>query len=434
MIRFNIMISALCITAAFAGLSGCKKNAPEPAPEAPAPEAQTTANNDAKPDIPNGAANAAAAEAPAPRQNVDAKPQSAVVQAPLPEPVFDEQSLANARVRAETKQKSLPCPKGAKFKDGLCVCPEASGLDAERKKCNLKPKAYPLFSEDFRCVPNFWECFQTVMCVNPNGCHTADGMHYGPYYSGAYIVGGVDTSIASFIGSECVLDRTDGIPLFSARTEPNSDFACDRDFCPCAAETCILGEICKGGKCSPDNSPLPQLNDENSMEVEADSLPEYIAGMPDRTFDTFKCSGGKLYCHGKGMPPMVSPGDDYRCKVVASLPGIHRSGLMAWVCDSSECPCDKTKCREGDVCMNGECHHPECHGEGMPVMTPPLSRDLYDYECREVASLPGTKKPGLMAWVCQNTHGCSCSEKHCLNGGACCKEGEVCVDGACYKP
>ena len=410
---------ALCCLAALSGLSGCKKD--PPAQEAPA--------------VSESAQAADKTEVSAPTPNAEGSDKPEVEKTPVPIPAFNEESLARARSRASAKREKMPCPKGAKFKDGMCVCPAASGKDAERKKCMLEPKAYPLFSSDFECVPNFWECYQTVMCTNPEGCHTADGMHYGPYYEYGYIVGGVDTSVESY-GSTygtCVLDRTDGIPLFSVRPDNNSDFACDQDFCPCASDTCILGEVCKAGACVADSSPLPELNDGNSEDVAADSLPKYIDGMPEKTFNVIKCVGGKHYCHSAGFKPMLRPGDDYDCVTVASLPGIHRTGLKAWLCNGKDCPCDNTKCNVREVCIDGACHKPECHGEGQPAMTPP-ARNAEDYTCREVASIPGTRRPGLMAWVCDNRYGCLCSDLLPMEGGTKCKEGEICVDEKCYKP
>jgi hypothetical protein len=344
------LLVSVSVLAVFLGLSGCRKDTPAPVtPEATeavkdvqANDAQQPANSD---------------------DNAGTDVQAQAIPTPPPMPDFNEESLAKAKARAEARYKKMPCPKGAKFKDGTCVCPAANGIDAERKKCALKPKAYPLFSSDFKCVPNFWECFQTVMCVNPNGCHTADGLHYGPYYEEGYIVGGVDTAVTAYNrwdgdAAICVLDRTDGIPLFSARPGNDVDFACDEEFCPCASDTCILGELCKAGACIPDNSPLPVLDDSNSANVFADSLPLYIDGMPDKTFDTTRCKGGRLYCHGVGMRPVLKPHESYKCAPVASLPGLNRSGLMAWVCDDDECPCGDTKCHSDEVCTEGTCYKP----------------------------------------------------------------------------
>ena len=437
-------ILAICIA-----ISGCKKTESETQnldadKVAPAEQGSNNATDKLAPAEQDNNAADKQAETPESDAKPDVEPPAApkeeMAAAPLPMPAFNAESLAKARARADAKRSALPCPKGAKLTNGLCVCPAASGTDADGKKCKLKPKAYPLFSNDFKCVPNFWECQQTVMCVNPKGCHTADGLHYGNYYTRAYIVGGVDTSITSFDqwnneASVCVLDRTDGIPLFTARPANDSDFACDQEFCPCGTDTCLLGELCKTGACGTDNSPLPTLNSENSAEIATDSLPLYLKQHESTFFDVDNCPGGKMYCHSAGMPAIPSPGEDYSCQNVASLPGIQRSGLMAWVCTNDKgCACENEKCDEGSVCINGACHKPECHGEGMPALTPPLSRDIEDYKCIEVNSLPGNKRPGLMAWVCQNTHGCSCSEEHCLSGGACCKEGEACIDGKCYKP
>lgn len=416
---FPTLIPLLCCLATCTAFLGCQKekNAASPAPSIP--ETVQSDSNNVK-ETPN------AEESGTP----SALPNDAaeVPSAPPEMPAFNEDSLAKARARAASKRENLPCPKGAKFQNGTCICPAAKGKDGERKDCVLKPQAFPLFSKDFECVPNFWECFQSVMCMNPEGCHTADGIHYGPYYEAGYIVGGVDTSVDTHRGygsGVCVLDRTDGIPLFSARKDNHSDFACDQEFCPCASDTCILGEICQNGQCMPDNSPLPALTASNSKDIEADSLPKYLDEIPEKTFDTDSCPGGKRYCHAAGTKPMMIPNDDYRCETVASLPNVHRSGLLAWVCQSEACACGDTRCKEGDACMDGVCHHPECHGDSQPAVEPPS--DMMNYACEDVASLPGIKKPGLMAWVCQSRYRCECGNTEC-------KLGEACINGKCHKP
>ena len=264
--------------------------------------------------------------------------------------------MTAAQARAKAKFHTPICPEGAKLEGDRCFCQATSGENPEGK-CNLATIAVQESGKGFKCVPNFWECFQSVMCTLPEGCTAPDGRYYGPYYTHSVTPGGIVVSEETpYASGECVLDRTDGLQLFSKLSDKSGNFACDEDFCACGNTTCIRTELCLAGACQPDNSQIPELTPSNRSELEADSLPLYIDGMPPFVFDPYKCEGGKIYCHGKDNPPMVRPHEDFECKTVKSLPGFEdRKSLKAWVCPFDECACKANKCTKDQICFNGNC-------------------------------------------------------------------------------
>ena len=355
--KHNLAIAALCI--ALFGLSGCKKPSEEAKDTSTKPEALLDANaaagtqDDAKP-----ADDAKPDEGSKPEADA-AQPEDGSKDTAADDEADADHGMAAAQERSKLKFHTPVCPEGAKQKGDKCICPGASGKGAEGK-CKLKPLEVPQSGKGFKCVPDMWECRHSVMCTLPEGCTSPDGRYYGPYYTDPVTVGGIVVSPETDKPfGECVLDRTDGLKLFSELgADKAGDFACDQEFCACANTTCIRTELCLGGKCQPDTSKLPELTPENRAALFADSLPIYIDGMPPFVFDTFTCPGGKLYCHGLDNPPMLKPEDgDFECQTVKSLPGFESGkSLKAWVCPyEDKCKCGSESCEQNQICYNGKC-------------------------------------------------------------------------------
>lgn len=281
--------------------------------------------------------------------------------------------LTNAQKRFAQKYNDQICPAGANKVDGKCQCPAAEGKGAEGP-CHLKPEFVTQSGKDFKCIPNFWECMQTVMCINPDGCDAPDGRHFGPNYEGSYIRAGVDTILESGPGGECVIQRTDDIKPYSQFRDQNGEFPkiesfiCDLPYCTCSGTvrcnddktcsrnetTCILGEICRSGKCEIDNTPDPVLTENNRTEIDTNSLPYYF-DVPKYMFDYISCPGGAIMCKGRDNAGLKKPSEgNYQCKSVKSLPGYpEKSSLKAWVCEVESCPCGERICQKGQVCADG---------------------------------------------------------------------------------
>ncbi len=279
--------------------------------------------------------------------------------------------LTQAQKRFEQKYNNQICPAGANKVDGKCQCPATEGKGPEGP-CQLKAEFVTQSGKDFKCIPNFWECTQTVMCIHPDGCDSPDGRHFGPNYEGSYIRGGVDTILESDIHGECVLDRTDNIKPYSQlltdRESPKEEFICDLPYCTCSGPvrcsddktctrdemTCILGEVCQAGKCKADSSPAPVLTENNRTEIDTNSLP-YHFDVPKYMYDYISCPNGAIMCKGKDNPGMKKPPEGgYQCKTVKSLPGYEgKQSLKAWVCEAESCPCGERICQKGQVCADG---------------------------------------------------------------------------------
>ena len=110
-----------------------------------------------------------------------------------------------------------------------------------------------------------------------------------------------------------------------------------------------------------DDSPMPVLNDDNSMALEVDSLPFYMeAKLPEKVFDVYKCTGGKVVCRGLDNAPIVKPGDGFECHSIESMPGVQGfepgKSIKAWVCPFEDgCSCGAVKCKKDESCYNDQC-------------------------------------------------------------------------------
>ena len=388
-------------------------------------------------------------------------------------------------------EKSDICPaKANKTGDGVCSC-YYGGYDTQNSipdiyKDSLRADSSDVLGSDFECTitPSGSDCdFGTAaVCTKIRGCTTLDGRWYPALAKAAfsfhdgvrgsqlgeskergllanrntsrsdhyYVPGGMDITLESAsVQGDCVLDRTDGIPLFSAQDKPAQPFACDRPSCPCGTLTCRNGQICRDDKCTFDTLQPIALNDSNShfeyydtnwqgghvdiydiiedihKQCKETKSPNCTFDIPDddneegtkfgiRVFDAEKCNGGKRYCHGKDNFPMLIPKNakGYVCLDVAEFPDYKSDlPLKAWTCTLEEgCECGGKKCPQNAACVDETCL---C---GKDIITPDAQCSLY---CTNEA-------------CSRNGIGIRCTEKSCACGSTQCTQGEICRNGQCY--
>ncbi|MBQ9816966.1 MAG: hypothetical protein IJM59_05805 [Proteobacteria bacterium] len=269
-----------------------------------------------------------------------------------------------------------------------------------------------------------------------------------------YVPGGMDTTLETVaIFGDCVLDRTDGIPLFSENTDARDNYACDRQICPCGTTSCSNGDLCKDGKCTMDMQKPIVLNDSNSIyeyfysdyttagggcwgkvpdiyhqlfntcEETVDDyctfdIPdedrEYGADFGLRSYDAEACKGGKRYCHGRGNFPMTAPKDaaGYVCKTIYEMPGYKsKDPLKAWICDKEDgCICGGKSCAIGGACIDEKCY---CGTEILPD----------HYKCEDYCEDDK---------CAHKKYGIQCHDESCACGQDTCNKGDFCRNGQCF--
>ncbi len=450
-------------------LSSCSKKAPEPAQESKPAESAVEAPkaDDAAANPPSEAIAQNPENAPKGKVNLNILP---------PKPRHADSEI---------------CPqKAVKTSNNMCTCYYGGYGEDEPKPGQITA---PLQEDESRVLGREFQCtvdsgtdscdaITAAVCNKIQGCMTIDGRWY-PALSKAtsinhyrhlnqlptksavpdilayhltsksdpyYVPGGMDITLESRSEyGDCVLDRTDDIPLFSTSPSPAQPFACDRPTCICGAQTCRNGQICRDDKCTFDTLQPIALNDSNShfeyydtnwqgghvdiydiiedihKQCKETKSPNCTFDIPDddneegtkfgiRVFDAEKCNGGKRYCHGKDNFPMLIPKNakGYACLDVAEFPDYKSDlPLKAWTCTLEEgCECGGKKCPQNAACVDETCL---C---GKDIITPDAQCSLY---CTNEA-------------CSRNGIGIRCTEKSCACGSTQCAQGEICRDGQCY--
>ena len=411
---------------------------------------------------------AAFAAAGCSKKPAETKPEAADAPQPSAEAAAENTEAGVNYAPAPVITKTDACPEGAfKTKDGVCSCfygMSKTEQDGRHAYGDLKPDGSDVLGASFKCADIACDSsgfmLPETICPNIRGCMAADGRWY-PGLANAtiktqdyYVPGGMDTTLETVSEyGDCVLDRTDGIPLYSAKPDAKDSFACDRQSCACGTQTCHNGDICKDGKCTKDKQEPIELNDSNSI-FEYHYSDYTIAGagcwgkvvdtyhelynqceqtgdayctlnVPEeekvdgadfglRTIDAKTCKGGKRYCHGRGNFPMPAPkaANGYECQTIYDIPGFQsKDQLKAWTCAEEDgCKCGDKVCPKNAACIDEACL---CGSETIPE----------NYSCSEYC---------IDEKCTQKKHGIRCDTPSCACGQNTCQNGDFCRDGQCF--
>lgn len=329
------------------------------------------------------------------------------------------------------------CPKGAfKTSDGVCSCFYGSVKTEKWGKHQygvLKPDGSESLGKEFRCT-RLIEGDTGPYCENIKGCRTLDGRIYPALEVNRewyYVPGGMDTTLETktdmFGYGDCVLERTDGIPLYSTLTTPQDAFACDRPICQCGQNTCRNGELCRDGVCRYEKPEAAVLDDTNSQfrfhKIIDDNHTRNYSMSWDKFMRMQETLEGRLYL--------------LRSRHVISNSAEEMNIQMLEYCFKKKHPnCSLESPQltayynmigirtfDNITCPGGKLY---CHGKGnFPLPKPQNPTAFFCEVVKEVPNYSGTEE--IKAWRCGSKNGCECGARSCPWHAVCIDE--ICLCG-----